>query len=39
MGVMFYIKTNKIQNISRDFIGIENDEKYFEITKERIEND
>ena len=26
------------KNLNRDFIGIEKDDKYFEIAKERIEN-
>jgi len=27
------------KNLNRDFIGMELDEKYFKIAKERIEND
>ena len=32
------IEMNKEQNVNRNFIGIELDEKYFEIAKKRIEN-
>lgn len=32
------VEMNKIQNANRDFIGIEVDEEYFNIAKERIEN-
>ena len=31
------IEMNRIQNANRKFVGIEIDEKYFNIAKERIE--
>lgn len=39
MNLTFNITTGvACQNLNRKFIGIEKDEKYFEIAKDRIEN-
>lgn len=33
------VSMNRKQNVHRDFVGIELDEKYFEIAKKRIEHE